>query len=200
MKPMGWGRWMVVGALALGLGGCGPFWGFRLGNSQAGQGVGQQTLRSTAEGNILSNQEARVQITLPDSWQEDRRLHPQAELQASDPVNNLHIVVLSESDPGLMRNSLQENAATYRRILTQNLAVVEGNTPTDVAFVGDRFAQQHEIRGQVAQGDRVVYLHTTVLSGDTYYQVVAWTTPEQYAFSKTELQTITESFRDTRDR
>lgn len=196
-------RWIPLVILTLGLTGCGnlrQLLGLQPGTSQAEEGAaGQQSLQVTNEGNILTNETVGIQLTLPDSWQEDARLHPASALEASDPENNLYIIVLPESDPNLRRYGLEENAATYRRILSRNLQVVEGDSRTDAFFVGERFGSQHEIRGQVREGTPVVYLHTTVLTESNYYQIVAWTTPEQYQFSRTELQTITESFREIGD-
>ncbi|WP_008319151.1 hypothetical protein [Leptolyngbya sp. PCC 6406] len=189
-------------AVTVGLSGCNGLLqalGLRPGNSQAenSERIGTQSLNTTDDGNILVNETAGIQITLPASWQEDERLHNSAELQASDPTNNLYIIVLAEDERALQRFGLRENAETYRNILIRNLQAFEGGDATDVAFVGDNFATQHEIRGQVQAGTQVVYLHTTVLTENRYYQIVAWSTPDQYSFSRTELQTITESFRET---
>jgi hypothetical protein len=161
--------------------------------------IGEQKLDTTDGVTTLSNVEAGIQVTLPSTWQEDTRLHPSAELQASDPTNKLYLIVLSEDEAALNRFGLKENADTYRTLLAGNLNRLDNQTATDVAFIGDEFASQYEIRGQLAEESPVVYLHTTVLTKNRYYQVVAWTTPEQYQFYKTELQTITESFRETLD-
>lgn len=189
---------MVV---AVGMSSCGLLetMGLRPGNSQADNGdrIGTQSLDSSAEGNILKNEEAGIQVTLPNSWQEDTRLHPSAELQASDPDNGLYLIVLAEDNTALQRYGFDDNAETYRNLLINSLQSFEGETATDVAFIDEDFASQREIRGQLQDGTRVVYLHTTVLTESRYYQIVGWSTPEQYSFSRTELQTITESFQET---
>jgi hypothetical protein len=105
--------------------------------------------------------------------------------------------VLAEDNVALQRYGFDDNAETYRRLLINSLQNLEGETATDVTFIDEDFASQREIRGQLQDGTRVVYLHTTVLTENRYYQIVGWTTPEQYSFSRTELQTITESFRET---
>ena len=189
---------MVVTASASG---CGVLegLGLRPGNSQAEESdrIGTQSLDATDGGNLLSNEEAGIQVTLPNSWQEDTRLHGSAELQASDPDNGLYLIVLAEDNVALQRYGFDDNAETYRSLLINSLQNLEGETATDVAFIDEDFASQREIRGQLQDGTRVVYLHTTVLTENRYYQIVGWTTPEQYSFSRTELQTITESFRET---
>ena len=203
MNRMGTVRlWVPLLAIAMGLSGCNGLLqqlGWRPGNSQAENGdrIGTQSLNTTDEGNLLTNEEAGIQITLPPSWQDDPRLHPSAELQASDPDNGLYLVVLAEDNAGLRRYSFDENAETYRNLLINGLQAFSGETATDVAFIDENFAAQREIRGEVADGTPVVYLHTTVSTETRYYQIVAWSTPEQYNFSRTELQTITESFQET---
>jgi hypothetical protein len=66
---------MVV---AVSASGCGVLesMGLRPGNSQAEESdrIGTQSLDATDEGNILRNEAAGIEVTLPNSWQEDTRL------------------------------------------------------------------------------------------------------------------------------
>ncbi|MDA0268722.1 MAG: hypothetical protein O2890_13715 [Cyanobacteria bacterium] len=188
--------------LTAGLSGCnGLRWLMGFGGSdpqtENGEPTSSQVLTTTDNVSTLSNEAVGIQVTLPSSWQEDTRLHPSAELQASDPANQLYLVVVAEDEAALNRFGIKENAEKYRTLLIGKLNRSDGQTATDVAFIGSDFATQYEIRGLLAAESPVVYLHTTVLTKNRYYQVVAWTTPDQYQFYKTELQTITESFRET---
>jgi len=163
-------------------------------NSSASNGeIGNQSL--TSEGTLI-NEEAGVLIEIPPSWSSDNGLNEAAVLQASDAENDLYLIVVAESASSLRRLGLEENADLYRNLLAQQLANFQGASETDVAFVGTNFAQQHEIRGTLADGTPVVYLHTTVVSEDAYYQIVGWTTPEQYPAYRSELQNIIETFRE----
>jgi hypothetical protein len=149
-----------------------------------------------SSGTDLVNSDAGIQIALPASWAEDNRLHESAELQAADATNQLFIIVVAEDSPTLMRFGLPENAARYRALLKDQMTAVEGENPTEVAFINDNFASQYEIRGSLADGVGVVYLHTTVVTQQRYYQIVAWASPEQYEAYRSELQTITETFQE----
>jgi hypothetical protein len=150
-----------------------------------------------SSGTDLVNSDAGIQITLPASWaDEDNRLHDSAELQAADATNQLFIIVVAEDSPALMRFGRPENAARYRALLKDQMTAVEGENPTEVAFINDNFASQYEIRGSLADGVGVVYLHTTVVTQQRYYQIVAWASPEQYEAYRSELQTITETFQE----
>jgi hypothetical protein len=155
--------------------------------------VGTQQLTTDDE---LVNQTAGVRMTLPSSWSLDDRLHDSAELQASDRQQQLYVIVLAEDGAALRQLGLSDIAANYRDLLAQRLSVYESASPTDVAFVGSNYANQYEVRGRLANDTPVVYLHTTVAGEDGYYQIVAWTTPEQYEIYRPELQIITESFRE----
>jgi hypothetical protein len=157
------------------------------------EAIGNQSL--TSEGALI-NEEAGVLIEIPPSWSSDRDLNEAAVLQASDAENDLYLIVVAESASSLRRLGLEENADLYRNLLAQQLANAQGSSKTDVAFVGTNFAQQYEIRGSLADGTPVVYLHTTVVSEDAYYQIVGWTTPEQYPAYRSELQNITETFQE----
>jgi hypothetical protein len=162
----------------------------------AGAPVGTQALTTEGGSRVLSNGALGISITLPNSWRADNRLNNQAALQASDPENDLYLVVVHEENNALQRLGLRENAAAYRNLLIRRLQGLDGETPTDVAFVNGtaHYANQAEIRGRVANDTPVVYLHTTVIVDRSYYQIVAWTTPEQYSTYKSELQTIIDSF------
>jgi hypothetical protein len=159
--------------------------------------VGTQALNTNEGQRILTNEAAGIQIELPASWSEDPRLNQVADLQAADPENQLYLVVVAEEAEPLMLRGLDENAARYRDLLAQRLAVYEGESKTDVAFVGDNFATQYEMRGRLENNTPVVYLHTTVVSENRYYQVVGWTTPDQYEAYRSELQNIIDTFRES---
>ncbi|RZM82293.1 PsbP-related protein [Leptolyngbya iicbica] len=147
-------------------------------------------------GAALVDSETGIQITLPASWAEDTSLHDSAELQAADATNQLFVIVVAEDSPVLMRFGLPENAARYRALIKDQLATSTSENPTEVAFIDDNFASQYEIRGSLADGTGVVYLHTTVVTEQRYYQIVAWASPEQYETYRSELQTITETFEE----
>ncbi|NER78098.1 MAG: hypothetical protein F6K42_00685 [Leptolyngbya sp. SIO1D8] len=205
-----WKRYLLVpcGVLVLGLAGCDSLMGvFRTEDSVAErdddfleQDVGAQSLTTLDAGNVLANEELEIELTLPSTWIEETRLHEAAELQASDVAQQLYIIVLTEGDRSLTRLGLQENAEIYRNLLINRLETdgqFEEQSVTDVAFIGNNFANQYEIRGRVGENAPVVYLHTTVVTEQRYYQIVAWTTPEQYDIYKSELQNITATFRET---
>ncbi len=167
-------------------------------NSPAsGERIGTQSLTVAGNQRILRNDTANIEIVIPSSWTERTNLHDSAELEAADPEKQLFIIVVAEEDEALLRLGLRENSEKYRQLLISQLPIFEGQTATDVSFIGDNFASQYEIRGRINNNTPVVYLHTTVVTAKRYYQIVGWTSPEQYNFYKSELQAITDTFRET---
>ena len=155
-----------------------------------------QALRTVGESQILSNALADIEITVSNSWSQ-AELHDFAELEAADPARQLYLVVVAEKDETLSSLGLKETAANYRTLLKDQMVAYESESPTNIDFISGDYAEQYEVRGRVDNDTSVVYLHTTVLSDEgTYYQVVAWTTPEQYEAYRSELQEITETFRN----
>jgi len=167
-----------------------------VGETTTDNAAGTQAISTTNNGQELANQTTGVALTLPESWSQAGGLNASADLQASDAENGLYMIVVSEESPALMRLGLQENAAKYRALLKDQLSLYESESPTEVAFINDNFASQYEIRGQLEDGTPVVYLHTTVVTQNRYYQIVGWTTPEQYEAYRSELQNITSTFRE----
>lgn len=155
-----------------------------------------QTLNTDGDSRILFNEGAGIALTLPQAWSEDLRLHESAELQASDADNQLYMVVVAEDDTALNQLRLPENSENYRRLLISQMQDFDDQSKTDLAFIDSNFVSQYEIRGDVSEETPVVYLHTTVRADNRYYQIVAWTNPEQYSAYRSELQTITETFRE----
>lgn len=158
--------------------------------------VGTQSLTTTGNSKVLIDSDTGIEITLPESWSEATGLNDSAALQASEASDDLYLIVVAEESPALMRLGLQENAEKYRALLKDQMASVESENPTEVAFINENFASQYEIRGTLEDGTPVVYLHTTVVTQQRYYQIVTWTTPEQYEEYRSDLQTITATFRE----
>lgn len=209
MKPVWKGLLLAsLGIVSVGTTGCESLQqllGINIGDARvdsdtsSGERIGAQVLTTENGSNVLVNREAGIELTLPASWTEDMRLHESAELQASAPEQDLYIVVVAEEDESLLRFGLADNAERYRNLLISRLNAngrFTGQAATDTAFVGSNFANQSEIRGEVEDSTPLVYLHTTVVSEQRYYQIVAWTTQAQYNAYRSELQTITETFRE----
>ncbi|MBX2865800.1 MAG: hypothetical protein KTR27_19790 [Leptolyngbyaceae cyanobacterium MAG.088] len=144
---------------------------------------------------LLTNEESDVQLTLPAGWVDVQTLRPDADLYVAHEDRTKYVLVLADpkrSEVGTF--SLSDNAVSYLSFLDRGLTQERPEKATDMTSLNGLKAVQYEVRGRV-DNLPVVYLHTTVEGQTNYYQVVAWTTAEEYAAVKTELQDVIESFR-----
>ena len=166
-----------------------------LARRQAAQSNSAQSLTDGGSSNVIQDQLGEMQITLPDGWNQDTRLHSGAGLQASNEEEDLYVIVLAEDKETLSQYSLEDNSGFYRRLLIEGLSNLEDQSPTETTSINGNSAAQYEISGEIEDA-RVTYLHTTVVTDDRYYQVVAWTNTDQYANRKPELREVVMSFRE----
>lgn len=145
----------------------------------------------------LTNENTDVELTLPDGWLDVQDLRPDADLYVADADRTMYVMVLSDpkrSEVGAF--SLADNSNQYLSFLNRGLTQEQPEVATTMTALNGLDALQYEVRGRV-DNLPIVYLHTTVEGTTDYYQVVAWTTAEQYGTAKGELQTVIQSFRGT---
>ena len=181
---------LLTAGLSMSLNAC------RSGGSDIEAPIGQAN--QTANGpSDLENKQTNVKITVPSDWiSAGDALRGSADIYASYPTEELYASVLSESKTVLSQFDLEDNAEQYRLLIQRELTDYERSTRTGIESIDGDPAVQYEIRGRV-NGVPVVYLHTTVQGDNDYYQVVGWTTADQYADNKGTLEQIIESFRET---
>ncbi|MEM1238519.1 MAG: hypothetical protein AAGI45_01625 [Cyanobacteria bacterium P01_H01_bin.26] len=144
---------------------------------------------------LLENEDRGVQLTVGDGWNNVQDLRPDADLYVAHEDREMYVLVLADARRSEVGNfDLADNSATYRRILAGELSQVQPQAATGVTSVNGLDAVQYEVRGRV-DNVPIVYLHTTVEGDVNYYQVVAWTTAEDYSAARPELQAVIESFR-----
>ncbi|MEA5465479.1 hypothetical protein [Leptothoe sp. PORK10 BA2] len=145
----------------------------------------------------LANQESDVELTLPQGWVDVQNLRSDADLYAAREDRTMYVMVLADprgSEVGSF--VLADNADQYLSFLDRGMTQEQAKVPTSMTSLNGMKALQYEVKGRV-DNVPVVYLHTTVEGSTNYYQVVAWTTAENYSAAKGELQTVIQSFRGT---
>ena len=146
---------------------------------------------------LLENEDQGVQLTVSEGWNNVQELRPDADLYVAHEEREMYVLVLADARRSEVGNfDLADNSATYRRTLAGELSQVQPQAVTGVTSVNGLDAVQYEVRGRV-DNVPIVYLHTTVEGEVNYYQVVAWTTVDNYGTAKDELQTVIQSFRGT---
>lgn len=156
---------------------------------------------STGE-TLVTNEGSNVQLTLPQGWVDVRdSLRPDADLYAAHEDRSMYVMVLADQKQTEERGDiagfdLTDNSAQYLSYLDWGLNQEQPEVVTNLTSLNGLDAKQYEVRGRI-DNLPVVYLHTTIEGADTYYQVVGWTSAENYATAKGELQRVIGSFRGT---
>jgi hypothetical protein len=155
-----------------------------------------------AESDVLFSLDESSYITLPENWESDRELHETATIQASNRDDDLYLIVLAEekpdpasasSSPSLQ--SIDEYSDRVLERLSTQLSDVEINGPTATLQVDNYPARQFILRGKL-DGVEGVYVLTIVETANTYYQLLAWSIPEQFSEVQNRLQQVIQSFRE----
>src|SRR5687768_5927209 len=70
----------------------------------------------------IASTDGRSQLTVPGNWRVDSQLHEGAELQVSDRVSEMYVVVLSESKADFDNITIDKHAELTRGIVLDNLS------------------------------------------------------------------------------
>lgn len=200
-------RWMSASILfplliGLALSSCGPIRSLLDGAQPEGTSSDPaQSFPNAVPEGFIQDALGQMQLELPEGWIRDNRLHDGAGLQLSNEAEDLYVIVLAENKETLSRYSLEDNSGFYRKLLIDSLNLA-GNSSTEITQSSTRTTSingnsvaQYEIQGEI-ENAKVTYLHTTVVTTARYYQVVAWTTTDQYEKHKAALQKVVKSFRE----
>jgi hypothetical protein len=145
---------------------------------------------------VVTSTDGVSQISIPASWSVDNQLKKDAELQVSDRVEEMYVIVLSESKSDFPANvTLDNHAELTRGIVVGNLTSPQSTTPVRMTINGNQ-AVQNEIRGTM-NNVNLVYLHTTVETPKYFHQIVAWTLPSRYDKNRPKLLEVIQSFKET---
>ncbi|MGP1375282.1 MAG: hypothetical protein ACTS3T_20805 [Almyronema sp.] len=146
-------------------------------------------------GQGVRSEDGTLQLSLPAGWQRTEGLHRSAQLQAAQQAEDLYTIVLAEDTENLDKFSLENNATIYRRLLIGGLDQFVEETITDVDTVNNNNAVQYVIEG-VYEDVPITYLHTTVATQRSYYQIISWTETDRFDGYQEEFQQIASSFRE----
>lgn len=191
----GWMKIASAGGAALfslsGLQGCGmvPARNVRSTPSSSENLAPQETVTSL---------DGTIALTLPKGWQRDQNLHDHAELQISYEAEQLYIIVLRDlkaSGGDRSDLSIDDHAILTLNALSSRLVEPTISPPTAVRRIGSYQARQVDVQGYL-DSVAVTYLHTTIETRYAFYQILAWTDPEQFDSHREQLQRVINSFQE----
>ncbi len=191
----GWMKIASAGGAALfslsGLQGCGmvPARNVRSTPSSSENLAPQETVTSL---------DGTIALTLPKGWQRDQNLHDHAELQISYEAEQLYIIVLRDlkaSGGDRSDLSIDDHAILTLNALSSRLVEPTISPPTAIRRIGSYQARQVDVQGYL-DSVAVTYLHTTIETRYAFYQILAWTDPEQFDSHREQLQRVINSFQE----
>ena len=148
-------------------------------------------------GSDAKSKDGRVQIHLPDGWNEAELPGSIGKIQAkAGPDKNAYVSVISEPKEDVHHHSIQEYAQSILKIEAgkSKLADRTVSDPKDMK-VGDYSAVQYEVRGTMGNVS-LVYVKTFVETPTRWNQVLCWTTPSHLNDVRGDFQSIWESFKE----
>ncbi|PSB03344.1 hypothetical protein [Merismopedia glauca] len=156
------------------------------------------TSTTPASGNAYVSENGEIQVNLPSGWSKATGLNAKAELQVSNPSRDMYLIVLSESKEDFEKAgqevNLQKHSDITKGILLKSLKNAQTNGPKSLTVNGNP-ALQDEISG-VTSNLKVVYLHTTVETDDNYHQILAYTSQDDFAKNRSEIEEVINSFQE----
>ncbi|TVQ25511.1 MAG: hypothetical protein EA367_00840, partial [Leptolyngbya sp. DLM2.Bin15] len=151
-----------------------------------------------AQGETVTSLDGTIALRLPKGWQRAQDLHDQAELQIANEAEQLYIIVLTDLKASRTERSdlsIDDHASFTLNALSSRLAEPSISPPTDVQRIGSYRARQVKVQGHL-DSVAITYLHTTIETRHAFYQILAWTAPEQFDSHREQLQTVIDSFQE----
>jgi len=119
-------------------------------------------------------------------------LNQKASLQAAYNSKDMYVMVLSEPKSAVPNMTLQQHHQTTRDHILKQMTNSSATEPAP-STIDNHPALQDELSG-TDRGKNIVFLHTTVDEGESFQQILAWTTKWHWAKQNGELREVTNSF------
>jgi hypothetical protein len=141
----------------------------------------------------IASEDGKLKVTTSGFWVKRTDLNQKASLQAAYNSKDMYVMVLSEPKSAVPDLTLQQNHQASRDHMLKQL--IKSSAAELVPITVDNHpALQDELSGTNLRKN-IVFLHTTVDEGDSFQQIVAWTTKWHWQKQNGELREVTNSFR-----
>jgi Domain of unknown function (DUF4190) len=145
-----------------------------------------------AEKKEIASDDGKLKITASGFWVKRTDLNNKASLQAAYNSKDMYVMVLSEPKSTVPNMTLEQHHQTTREHMLQTMSNSSATAPISIT-VDNHPALQDELSG-TDRGKNIVFLHTTVEEGDSFHQIMAWTTKWHWQKQNGELREVTSSF------
>jgi hypothetical protein len=143
---------------------------------------------------IIRSTDGCCSVTVPGSWKAEKELNAQANLQASNRLKELYIIVISESKEDFEDMTLEHHSELTRTEFVKSLSTPQVSEAASVT-VNKKDGVQYEISGAI-NNVKIVALHTTVETDKYFHQILAWTIKSRLEKNKPILQNVIQSFKE----
>ncbi len=158
-------------------------------------GVVKKAADKTREPKPLLSADGKILLTIPGGWKEDKALHESAELEASNRIQEMYVIVLRERKEDFDEDTtLSDYALLTRKGFEQNIAGAQ-LTGVIPAQIGQQSAMEYQLEGSVDK-IKVKYLCTVVETPGHFYQILAWSLRSRFDQNEETLRKVTESFKE----
>jgi Domain of unknown function (DUF4190) len=140
----------------------------------------------------LMSGDGKLRITTSGFWVKTLDLNKEAALQAACRSQDMYLMVFTDAKSvvGAMTLEQRQQFTRERKLRTmQNASATE----TVLLTIDGHAALQDEVTGTQRRSN-LVFLHTTIDDGDSFQQIIAWTTKSRWLKQNQELREITNSF------
>lgn len=141
---------------------------------------------------IVSNN-GLAEFSVPEQWKKDTGSDGEVELSMLDAINDKFLMLISESKDIFSEDiTLEDYNNMVVELMESNMDTATFTKPLNIN-IQDYDALQFEIIGQI-QKVKIAYLVTIVETNDNFYQIVGWTSQQDFSKYKEELSRIANSF------
>ena len=140
----------------------------------------------------ITSDDGKLKITTSGFWVKRTDLNQKASLQAACPSEDLYLIVITEPKSSVQSVTLQQRhqAATDDKL--QQMSNSSASASTSLTINGHR-ALQDELTGTQNRAN-LTFLHTTVDEGNSFDQIIAWTSQSHWQSRQQELRDAIQSF------
>jgi len=142
---------------------------------------------------VMIGSDKATQVTVPSDWSV-LELNDVAEIEVGNAGESAYLIVINELKEDLFGWNLEKHSRVTLGGLLGTLSFPTVNGPKSLK-IGGSPAVQYEVSGAL-EGQKIIYIHTTVDGPNRLSQILAWTIPSRVETVRPKLMKAVESFRE----
>ena len=152
----------------------------------------ERVRRLAVERKEMTSDDGKIRVMVPGDWVKLPQLHDAAPIRVGNKEKEQYLIVLTDAKSELQNMTLEKHDQTTRDGMLEKMKDASASAPVSLT-IGDHPAIQDELSG-TKDGTDVVFLHTTVDTGEHYHQILAWTLKSRWEQNKELLREVTRTF------